>query len=306
MASNGDVIAGGSFTDAGGNPNADWVARWNGISWQPLGTGLNGSVRALAVAPNGDVLAGGLFTNAGSNPAADRVARWDGTAWQALGTGLNNDVLALALAPNGRLVAGGVFTAVGDGSKQTQHIAFYSTGPTLSVGGISAAGGPAGTVVALTGTNLTGATAVTFTPAGGGAGTAAARTYAVASATSITGVTVPAGLPVGAYRVTVTTPAGTSNGLPFVVGPLAAALTTSPTHQLTIYPNPSTGRFTVLRQAGAAATSAVLLNALGQVVRTLRLPTAETLVDLSGLAPGVYALRVGVGGQAVVKRVVLE
>ena len=54
------------------------------------------------------------------------------------------------------------------------------------------------------------------------------------------------------------------------------------------------------------ASAAVLLNALGQTVRTLALPTAETSLDLRGLATGVYTLRLTLDGQPVSKRVVLE
>ncbi len=75
--------------------------------------------------------------------------------------------------------------------------------------------------------------------------------------------------------------------------------------QVLAYPNPTTGRLTVLRPAGAVA-SAVLLNALGQTVQTLALPTAQTTVDLTGLATGVYTLRLTLAGQPVSKRVVVE
>ena len=61
----------------------------------------------------------------------------------------------------------------------------------------------------------------------------------------------------------------------------------------------------MVRPVGSAAT-AVLLNALGQTVRTLQLPTAETALDLRGLATGVYTLRLTLDGQPVSKRVVLE
>ncbi|MBC7447161.1 MAG: cadherin domain-containing protein [Hymenobacteraceae bacterium] len=61
---NGDVVAGGLFMDAGGNPNANRVARWDGTAWQALGTSTNGSVRALGVA-NGKIYAGGTFTATG-------------------------------------------------------------------------------------------------------------------------------------------------------------------------------------------------------------------------------------------------
>ena len=76
--------------------------------------------------------------------------------------------------------------------------------------------------------------------------------------------------------------------------------------QVQVYPNPARGSFVLTRPAGTGAASATLLNALGQVVRTLALPTAETRVDLAGLATGVYTLRLTLGGQPVAKRLVVE
>ena len=95
---------------------SDYVARWDGTtsSWQALGSGLNGAVRALAVGPDGSVYAGGDFTTAGS-VAANHIARWDGTSssWQALGNGVDGGVAALAVGPGGALYAGGEFTTAG-------------------------------------------------------------------------------------------------------------------------------------------------------------------------------------------------
>jgi WD40 repeat protein len=66
VAPNGDIIAGGSFTD--------YLVRWNGKSWQRIGSGLQGEVRAVAVAPNGDIIAGGDFTATGD--ASQSLALW--------------------------------------------------------------------------------------------------------------------------------------------------------------------------------------------------------------------------------------
>jgi hypothetical protein len=107
---NGDVVAGGLFTWAG--VAALNIARWNGTSWSPLGTGINGSVGALVTLPNGDVVAGGSFSMAGG-VTANRVARWNGTAWSQLGWGVNTYVSALTTLPNGDVVVGGFFTTAG-------------------------------------------------------------------------------------------------------------------------------------------------------------------------------------------------
>src|SRR5207253_2791743 len=76
-----NVYAGGDFTIAGGNP-ANYVAKWDGSNWSPMGSGMNGYVWALAVWGN-DLYAAGSFTNAGGVPA-HAIAKWDGSNWSAL------------------------------------------------------------------------------------------------------------------------------------------------------------------------------------------------------------------------------
>lgn len=121
---NGDLIAGGSFTHAGGVLVRS-VARWDGATWSPLGSGMDSGlprVLALAVMPNGDLVAGGIFATAGGVPAI-RVARWDGASWSALGGGVGSTpvfysppivyVSALLPLPNGDLLVGGAFSVAG-------------------------------------------------------------------------------------------------------------------------------------------------------------------------------------------------
>lgn len=113
---NGDVIAGGDFTHAG-EGLASYVARWDGVEWQGMGTGLNAPVRALALSENGDIIAGGDFT-VGTSPVTKGVARWNGTAWEPLGDGLASGAPSLyvsALAAHGgdKLLMGGRFETAG-------------------------------------------------------------------------------------------------------------------------------------------------------------------------------------------------
>jgi hypothetical protein len=113
----GDLVAGGIFTTAGGVA-ANYIARWNGSAWSALGSGMGGPdtdnvyVAALTVLPGGDLIAGGTFTTAGG-VIANHIARWNGSAWSALGSGVNDFVDALAALPDGDLVAGGNFLAAG-------------------------------------------------------------------------------------------------------------------------------------------------------------------------------------------------
>ena len=81
---------------------------------------------------------------------------------------------------------------------------------------------------------------------------------------------------------------------------------------VTLYPNPAHGTFTVLLPAAATTTGvqAELLNPLGQVVRRQAAAPSATgarlTVDAAGLAGGVYTLRLQVGRTTVAKRVVIQ
>lgn len=108
---NGDLVAGGSFSTAGGAV-ANKVARWNGSSWLPLGSGLSSTVFDLDVLPNGDLIAGGIFQSAGGT-TVNFLARWDGGTWSGFGSGTSNAVLAVAHLPNGGIVAAGGFLQAG-------------------------------------------------------------------------------------------------------------------------------------------------------------------------------------------------
>ena len=79
--------------------------------------------------------------------------------------------------------------------------------------------------------------------------------------------------------------------------------------ELKIFPNPAHGRATIQLPAvpGAATATLTILDALG---RTLRTQTAATNtkadLDLTGLAPGLYAVRVAAGGNTATQKLVVE
>jgi hypothetical protein len=115
------LYAGGSFTSAGGAP-ASRVAKWDGLTWAPLGQGANNAVFTLAAFDLGGaagprLCAGGNFTGAGG-VVANRIAQWDGSQWSRLGSGMNDSVGSLAVFDDGSgaglaLYAGGSFVTAG-------------------------------------------------------------------------------------------------------------------------------------------------------------------------------------------------
>jgi hypothetical protein len=75
------------------------------------------------------------------------------------------------------------------------------------------------------------------------------------------------------------------------------------------YPNPAHGTATVRVPAAADAPTATvtLLDALGRAVRTQAAPTGATAaLDLAGLVPGVYVLRVQAGAAIATQKLVVE
>ena len=135
------LYAAGEFTSAGGTPAAN-VARWDGTSWSPLGSGIGGPVYALASYDAGDgprLYAGGDFGQAGGLPAA-RIARWDGSSWSAVGTSLGGtEVRALAVWDDGNgadLYAGGAITWPGAGVVRWDGSAWSAVATGISTNGV--------------------------------------------------------------------------------------------------------------------------------------------------------------------------
>jgi hypothetical protein len=105
IAGGENVYVGGDFKIAGGVP-ANRIARWNGLEWSSLGSGLDDRVQAIAI-DGTNVYAGGFFRRAGFTNA-NFVARWDGQQWHALGDGFREYIYDLAII-NGELYSAGGF-----------------------------------------------------------------------------------------------------------------------------------------------------------------------------------------------------
>lgn len=173
---NGDIVAGGEFRHAAGivlpNILVNYIARWSGGGWWPIGSGMSGSVRAVLALPNGQLIAGGTFAFAGGS-LVNSIAHWNGSSWQSLAGGMNGTVHALVRLSNGHLIAGGSFTVAG--STPANNIALWN-GLSWSSLGQGGANGVNGAVQALTvtadGSVVAGGS---FTTAGGSVASRVAR-----------------------------------------------------------------------------------------------------------------------------------
>ena len=143
----------------------------------------------------------------------------------------------------------------------------------------------------------------------------ATANYTVACNTlALSGSTLYVGGIIGAGSTFGSVPFPTTGGPAAFVASLTDEVTLAATApaalaDLALYPNPAQNTTTVRLPAGAGSNAATLTlyDALGRPVRTSTAPTGqEHAVDLSGLAPGVYALRVRVGEEAATRQLVVE
>jgi hypothetical protein len=170
--------------------------------------------------------------------------------------------------------------------------------PAPAITAMSPATGPVGTVVTLTGTGLTGTTAISINGV-------AVTNFTVVNGTTIT-FTVPTGATTG--NVVVTTAGGASAGSLFTVTTVTAAANAAKS-EFSVWPNPVAGKgaLHVKLAVPAASATLTLYNVLGQVVSTRSFGGSGTEVPTAGLASGTYLLSVQTPGHAPsIQRVVVE
>jgi len=142
------LYVGGQFTNAGGNPDADFLAVWNGSNWAPFcspAPAFGGSVSSLQIIGS-TLYVGGAYQNGAGIRAANYLLACDLNTGAARLVGhvgdLNGGIYALTSDDNGTLYAGGTFSDVA-GIPTADHVAAYDgswhamgTGPSPGGGAV--------------------------------------------------------------------------------------------------------------------------------------------------------------------------
>ncbi|RYU73955.1 T9SS type A sorting domain-containing protein, partial [Hymenobacter persicinus] len=101
-AGSGELYVGGYFltvNNSSGAVPATMIAKWNGTTWNTLGTGLNGNVRAL-VASGNQLIAGGDFTVSGDGSKVNSRFGIYNVVANPLSVVAGSNAAALHLYPN--------------------------------------------------------------------------------------------------------------------------------------------------------------------------------------------------------------
>jgi hypothetical protein len=136
--SGGRVFAGGTFQNAGGNANADFLAVWDGASWAPFctssGPAFNGTVNSLLIVGQ-TLYVGGAFQDGANIASADYLLACDLAGGAPHTTVVDTThpfagtVHALAVDSNGTLYAGGGFSNL-ENIAAADNVAYRPSGGT--------------------------------------------------------------------------------------------------------------------------------------------------------------------------------
>lgn len=243
--------------------------------------------------PNGPTSGGTTVTLTGTGLTGATVVSFDGTPTSFT---VNSATLITAVTPAGSAGAAEVMvtTPSGQSAVSPGSYFFYAVPPVLQSAIPSSSPTAGGLTVTLTGSNLLNASAVLF-------GSTNAVTYTVVSSTQIN-ATVPGGT--GTAQITVITPGGTSNPLPFayVATPTLTAVVpnSGPTSAGTVVTLTGTGFSTATAvQFGITAVGFTVVSGT-QITATVpggtAGPVTVTITTQGGTSTGLTYTRVAAPG----------
>lgn len=287
---NGELYAGPFYSL---HPRIGGIAKWNGTSWDSVGarSGIIGTVYSLAVY-NGELYVGGNFTTAG-HTSASNIARWNGTSWNTVGSGINVNGTVYSLAVyNGNLYAGGYFDIAG--GVNVNNIAQWNGGVWSQVGAgidstvdalcvygsILCAGGSFDSAGGISANNIAYWDGATWDSLGAGIN---GTVYALCN---YSGELCAGGLFTKAGNIN-------ANNIARWRSPLSVN-TLRTFNNFKIFPNPTTGQFTLSLSNVGGKCNVEIYNVMGESVlnETLRFTQGDKVIDLGSQPNGIYFYRV--------------
>ncbi|MDO7853953.1 fibronectin type III domain-containing protein [Hymenobacter convexus] len=290
--------------------------------WVGLQTTGGGSNPTGCTAPTSLAVSGLTTTTASLSFASASGAASYRVVYYAVGDSINaitqtvagSPVVLSGLLPNTPYIAR-VYSNCNGATSGATRVTFRTQAVPVACGAV--------TNVVVTATSASTAT-VSFTP--GANNTQFTVTYYVPNDSSrwvvsnASPITLTGLVPGRTYTIQVTSTCGTGTTVTYTAGtPITYAFRGTLGARaalgggmLAVFPNPAhqAANLVLPAVAGASQARVVLLNGLGQQVRVLVVPLvgAETraALDLSGVAPGLYTLRVAAGSQTASQRLAVE
>ena len=296
VQSDGKILAGGSFSQYN-EVSINRIVRLSADGALDTGfntgTGFDMDIYTIVLQQDGKIIAGGNFNsyNDITRNGIIRLAAADGS----LDTGFDpedgfyGDVNTIALQTNGKILAGGTFTYYG--MTERNHIVRLQTctAPTVTQAAYPNAFCSNGSAFTLTGGSPAGGTysgdgvsAGKFDPAAAGDGShTITYTYTDANACVNTATTDI-----------------------IVSGVCMDVVSASGGIDLSIYPNPGNGMFTIASLRGTGTLE--VYNNVGALVYTAEITDANNTCNLSNLAKGMYTFNLRHEGSLSVQKVILQ
>jgi hypothetical protein len=282
---NGNLYAGGNFANAGGVA-ANNIASWNGSTWSPLGQGTDGTVNCM-VCTNGKLYVGGVFSMAGGNPNKT-LAEWNGNSWSTLNSPQGSSQTPPAV--NAMTIFNGDL-----------YYSLHTISSSFEYANITKYDGSAFSNEGSTSSSINGIAAFSSELYFGGA----LYQYPLIGKLTNTGCTVWGSSQAIKNYGAVNTLISFGNFL-YAAGafdsagsikasniarwsfPGAGIYEVTNQHKLLLYPNPSTGLFTISATYFCTGAFLSIRNVLGELVKTIPLFQETSMVDLRDQKPGVY------------------
>jgi hypothetical protein len=104
-----NIIVGGNFTTAD-SIRVNFITRWNGNSWDSLGSGADYGPIVSVINYRGSLFASAIFDNLSLN---NYLYKWTGLFWDSLSPNLDGKVMCF-YENNNILYIGGVFSSIGN------------------------------------------------------------------------------------------------------------------------------------------------------------------------------------------------